>query len=109
VALSVAALLEDWSASGSDSALNILPNKKFEGNTMKIHTLLLSTFGLLLSSGAAVWACPTCRPLVKAGVYQSNFSSNLLVLLLPLAVLGLLVATVHLYSDRLFSFKETGE
>jgi hypothetical protein len=73
---------------------------------MKRHTLLLPIFGLLLLTGPAVWSCPTCRPLVKAGVYESHFTSNLLLLLVPLAVLGVVVAGFHLFGDRLFGFKE---
>ena len=41
-----------------------------------------------LGSNAALQACPSCRPLVKSGVYNSDFGSNLLVLLLPIAVLA---------------------
>lgn len=44
-------------------------------------------FSLVLFKNATAAACPQCRPRVAAGVYNQDFGSNLLVLLLPLAVL----------------------
>lgn len=35
-----------------------------------------------------VSACPWCRAQVKGGVYDASFSSNLFVLLMPLAILA---------------------
>lgn len=54
----------------------------------------------LLLSGASLQACPSCRPLVKSGVYNADFGSNLLVLLLPLAVLSAVGAGLY-FSDAI--------
>jgi hypothetical protein len=50
--------------------------------------------------GTPTWACPQCRPLVRAGVYNPDFAANLFVLLLPLAVLGAIGVAVH-FSDAI--------
>jgi hypothetical protein len=49
---------------------------------------------LLFGSGAA-WACPQCRPLVKAGVYNQDFVGTLFLLLLPVGVLVLIGAGLY--------------
>lgn len=50
---------------------------------MKYLLLLLA---LLLSSPAA-WACAWCRPRVQAGIHDAAYTANLLLVLLPVAVL----------------------
>jgi len=62
----------------------------------------LAATALFLSSGAA-WACTSCRPLVKAGVYDQNFFGNLLLMVLPLAVLAFIGAGLYFFADRLFA------
>lgn len=62
-----------------------------------------------MASGTGAWACPTCRPLVKAGVYQQGFGGNLLELLLPLGVLGLVVVGLYFFADSMFGFKENSQ
>ena len=52
----------------------------------------------VLGLGAMARACPQCRPLVKSGIYNGEFAGNLLVLLLPIAVL-LLLATALYFMD----------
>lgn len=73
---------------------------------MKTTIFLAAT--ALLTSGAPLWACPSCAPLVKSGVYNSDFGSNLLVLLLPIAILAAIGAGLY-FSDaiaaRLRGFK----
>ena len=54
--------------------------------------LVLAAF--LFGSGAA-WACPQCRPLVKAGVYNQGFAGTLVLLLLPVGVLVLIGAGLY--------------
>jgi hypothetical protein len=49
---------------------------------------------LLFASGAA-WACPQCRPLVQAGVYNQDFAGTLFLLLLPVGVLVLIGAGLY--------------
>jgi hypothetical protein len=69
-----------------------------------VPTLLAA---MLLSSSTAAWSCPYCRPLVKAGVYAQNFTSNLLVLLLPIAVLAVIGVGIYYFADRIFAFGPT--
>jgi hypothetical protein len=47
-----------------------------------------------------LWACPWCRPRVRAGIYTPAYSTNVLLVLLPVAVLLALGASVY-YWDRL--------
>jgi hypothetical protein len=63
----------------------------------------LGILGLSLLQRTSAWGCTTCRPLVKAGVYDENFSANLLVLLLPLGVLALVVAALNFLVDARLS------
>jgi hypothetical protein len=49
---------------------------------------------LLLGSEAA-WACPQCRPLVQAGVYNQDFAGTLFLLLLPVGALVLIGAGLY--------------
>lgn len=65
---------------------------------IKTTTALAST--ALLLSAAPLWACPTCRPLVKSGVYNADFGSNLLVLLLPIAILAAIAGGLY-FSDAI--------
>jgi len=67
---------------------------------------VLAATALFLSSGAA-WACTSCRPLVKAGVYDQNFSGNLLLMVLPRAVLAFIGAGLYFFADRLFASTPT--
>ena len=53
-----------------------------------------------LGGGTPLWACPSCRPLVKSGVYNSDFGPNLLVLLLPLAILSAIGGSLY-FSDAI--------
>lgn len=43
------------------------------------------SFLLLLASQAS--ACPVCRPKVAAGIHNAHYSQNLLLVLLPVALL----------------------
>jgi hypothetical protein len=54
--------------------------------TMKGIVSTLNTSTIFFGS-TALWACPECRPLVKSGIYNQDFAGNLVVLLLPIAVL----------------------
>lgn len=47
----------------------------------------LLTGGLLLLTGPAAWACRVCRPKVEAGIHTPAYSANLLLVLLPVALL----------------------
>ena len=61
------------------------------------------TFLILLSSlllAPATWACPWCRPRVRAGIYTPAYSANVLLVLLPVAVL-LAVGVAVYYWDKL--------
>jgi hypothetical protein len=61
---------------------------------MKNLLVGLLTWALSLVSSAA-WACRVCRPRVQATIYTPEYTGNLLLLLLPVAIL--LVAGVGLY------------
>ncbi|GGG51766.1 hypothetical protein [Hymenobacter glacieicola] len=41
---------------------------------------------LLLLTGPDAWACRVCRPRVQAGIHTADYTANLLLLLLPVAV-----------------------
>jgi hypothetical protein len=47
-----------------------------------------------------LWACPWCRPRVRAGIYTPAYSTNVLLVLLPVAVL-LALGVVLFYWDKL--------
>lgn len=49
---------------------------------------------------AKSWACSYCRPTVNADVYNQYFAANLLVLLLPLAVLSTIGIALY-FSDAI--------
>lgn len=55
---------------------------------------------VLLGSVAPAQACPACRPAVEASVYNPDFFSTTLVLLLPLLVIGLVGAAIHAADRR---------
>jgi hypothetical protein len=57
---------------------------------------------LFLSNSAASWACSPCRPLVQTNVYNQDFGANIVLLLLPLAVLAIVATAIHFFSDSLF-------
>ena len=50
-----------------------------------MKSLLLLLFFLLTSP--AIWACAVCRPRVQAGIHNEAYSANLLLVLLPVALL----------------------
>ena len=50
---------------------------------MQRFCLLLSAYCFPLAAGACAW----CRPRVRAGIYTPTYPANLLVVLLPVAVL----------------------
>jgi hypothetical protein len=61
---------------------------------MKRISTRLVLAALLFGNGAA-WACPQCRPLVQAGVYNQDFAGTLLLLLLPVLALVLIGAGLY--------------
>jgi hypothetical protein len=62
---------------------------------------------LLASLGAAgAGACPWCRPRVQAGIYTPAYTANLLLVLLPVAVL-LAVGIGLFYWDKLRPYFST--
>ena len=54
---------------------------------------------VLIGPATAAQACPACRPAVEASVYNADFLGTALVLLLPLLVIGLVGAVLHV-ADR---------
>lgn len=48
----------------------------------------------------ATWACPRCAPLVQDGVFNADFLANLLLLMMPLALIGLIALVVHHWDAR---------
>jgi hypothetical protein len=67
----------------------------------------MRTFFLTLAASlwlaSPLWACPWCRPRVRAGIYTPAYSSNVLLVLLPVALLLALGASVF-YWDKLRTF-----
>ncbi len=61
---------------------------------MKIILTVLLMWALWLSS-LPTWACRVCRPRVQATIHTPDYTDNLLVLLLPIALL--LASGVGLY------------
>jgi hypothetical protein len=61
---------------------------------MKNLLIGLLTWALWLGSSAA-WACTVCRPRVQATIHTSEYTGNLVLLLLPIGIL--LVGGVGLY------------
>jgi hypothetical protein len=57
--------------------------------------LLVLFLSALLFGGKVAWACPQCRPLVQAGVYNQDFAGTLFLLLAPVGVLVLLGAGLY--------------
>ena len=57
---------------------------------------------IIVMKSTALLACPQCRPSVEAGVYNQQFTANLFVLVLPVAVLFAMGAGLH-YSDVIMS------
>jgi heme/copper-type cytochrome/quinol oxidase subunit 2 len=55
---------------------------------------------IILCDHTTSWACAQCRPSVKAEVYNQDFAANLLVLLLPVAVLFLIGIAIY-FSDSI--------
>jgi hypothetical protein len=53
---------------------------------------------LLALSGTA-WACPKCRPLVRAGIHDAHFTANLGLVLLPLALLATFGAALYFWDE----------
>lgn len=53
-----------------------------------------------LWAGSAAWACPWCRPRVQAGIYTPAYTTNVLLVLLPVAVL-LALGVALFYWDKL--------
>ncbi len=62
----------------------------------KLFLTLLSSLWL----APAAWACPWCRPRVRAGIYTPAYAANVLLVLLPVAVL-LAVGVAVFYWDKL--------
>jgi hypothetical protein len=48
----------------------------------------------------AAWACPWCRPRVRAGIYTPAYTANVLLVLLPVALL-LALGLALFYWDKL--------
>lgn len=46
------------------------------------------------------WACPRCAPLVQSSVFNANFLANLLLIVLPVVLTGLIAAVLHRWGDR---------
>ena len=50
-----------------------------------MKNLFLLLLGLCL--GPAAWGCAVCRPRVEAGIHNGAYTANLLLVLLPVALL----------------------
>jgi len=61
---------------------------------------LLLTTALALGSAAPGWACPHCRPLVEAGIYNDAFSATAGWLLLPVGIVLAIGAGAYFVEPR---------
>ncbi len=55
---------------------------------------------LVLLGSAAAWACDTCRPAVRAGIFNEHFWGRFSLTVLPLAVALFVVLGVALLTGR---------
>lgn len=62
----------------------------------KLFLALLCSLGTM----PLAWACPWCRPRVRAGIYTPAYPTNVLLVLLPVAILLALGVGVF-YWDKL--------
>jgi hypothetical protein len=62
----------------------------------KLFLTLLSSWWV----APAAWACPWCRPRVQAGIYTPAYTTNVLLVLLPVAML-LAFGLALFYWDKL--------
>jgi len=62
-----------------------------------VKRLIARLAGLLLFLSAAPtsWACPECRVQVNSGIYSQNFTSTLIVMVLPIIVLSLVGVGIY--------------
>jgi hypothetical protein len=58
------------------------------------------TLGCSLWLAPAAWACPWCRPRVQAGIYTPAYTTNVLLVLMPVALL-LALGVALFYWDKL--------
>jgi hypothetical protein len=61
---------------------------------------LFLTLGCSLWLAPAAWACPWCRPRVQAGIYTPAYTANVLLVLMPVALL-LALGVALFYWDKL--------
>lgn len=55
---------------------------------------------VIFALNESVWACPWCRIQVRGGIYDENFVSTLLMLLLPIFVLATIAIGLH-HADKI--------
>jgi hypothetical protein len=61
---------------------------------------LFLTLGCSLWLAPVAWACPWCRPRVQAGIYTPAYTTNVLLVLMPVALL-LALGVALFYWDKL--------
>lgn len=54
-----------------------------------------AVFALVALGSGAASACPKCRPLVEAGVFNASFAGNLASMALPLALMAIIGAALY--------------
>jgi hypothetical protein len=71
---------------------------------------LFLTLGCSLWLAPAAWACPWCRPRVQAGIYTPAYTTNVLLVLMPVALLlALGVALFYWEKLRPYFFASYGK
>lgn len=71
-----------------------------EGNYLVKCIAVSLIMPILFFNNTMVLACPQCRPMVEASVYNQDFAANIFVLILPLAVLFAIGIGIH-YLDAI--------
>lgn len=67
---------------------------------MKVLSLTVATLFLLLTTGNSALACINCNKEISQAIFDSTFYPNLLVTLLPFAVLAIIVAAISAVSVK---------
>ncbi|MGH6648248.1 hypothetical protein [Aquabacterium sp.] len=63
-----------------------------------MRNILVLSMICMMSIGA--WACPRCAPLVRDSVFNASFLANLLLIVAPLALIGLVATVLYRWGDR---------
>ncbi|RZL03435.1 MAG: hypothetical protein EOP36_04880 [Rubrivivax sp.] len=55
---------------------------------------------LMCLTPLGAWACSRCAPLVRASVFNADFLATLMLIVAPLALIGLVATVLHRWGDH---------